>query len=164
MTDLAIRQIQESDVPSFCEALDSVCRERLYLAKLEAPPLESVRKFVGSNVQHDLPQFVAVEDGVVVGWCDVLPGDAASGTAHVNRLGMGVRKECRGRRIGQRLIEATIEKARAFGLEKIELSVYASNRPAIALYQKLGFEEEGRRRGAGWLTAGMMMSCSWRWT
>ncbi len=141
-----IRLIRASDVRSFRDALDSVCRERRSLAMLEAPPLEDVQKFVGSNIQRDLPQFVAIEGDEVVGWCDALPGDAESGTAHIGRLGMGVRTEYRGRRIGRRLVEATIDKAKAIGLEKIELSVYASNHPAIALYQKLGFEEEGRKK------------------
>ncbi len=141
-----IRQIRESDVPSFRDALDSVCRERLFLATLEAPPLESVHRFVSTNVQRDLPQFVAVEGERVVGWCDAIPGDTESGTSHVAKLGMGVRKEHRSRKIGWRLVEATVEKAKAIGLEKIELSVYASNLPAIALYLKLGFTEEGRKK------------------
>jgi ribosomal protein S18 acetylase RimI-like enzyme len=141
-----VRQIRESDVLSFRDALDSVCRERLFLATFEAPPIESVQKFVSTNVQRDLPQFVAVEGDEVVGWCDAIPGDPESGSAHVGRLGMGVRKNYRGRKIGRRLIEATIEKAGAIGLEKIELSVYAANVAAIALYRKLGFVEEGRKR------------------
>lgn len=33
-------------------------------------------------------------------------------------------------------------------LERIELDVFASNKPAIALYEKLGFTREGIKRGA----------------
>jgi RimJ/RimL family protein N-acetyltransferase len=50
--------------------------------------------------------------------------------------------------MGQRLLEATIEMSGTSKLEKIELSVYASNIPAIRLCRKLGFEEEGlKKRG-----------------
>ncbi len=50
--------------------------------------------------------------------------------------------------MGQRLLEATIEMSGTSKLEKIELSVYASNIPAIRLCRKLGFEEEGlEKRG-----------------
>lgn len=59
---------------------------------------------------------------------------------------MGVIKDFRGMKIGEQLIEATIRKAIGSGLEKIELSVYSSNFPAIALYQKLGFEHEGTKK------------------
>src|SRR6476619_6980995 len=77
-----IRSIRESDIASFHELLDAVCRERRFLATLEAPPLERVRTFVLNNIQHGYPQFVAVEGERVIGWCDAIPGDAESGSAH----------------------------------------------------------------------------------
>lgn len=143
---IVIRQIREEDAPAFREVLDAVCRERRYLATLEAPPIEGVQAFVTSNVKAGYPQFVAEEDGKLIGWCDAIPGDVSTGVAHIGRLGMGVLKEYRNRKIGRRLIEATIEKTRLLGLEKIELSVFPSNEPAIVLYRNLGFEEEGRRK------------------
>ena len=139
-----IRQIQEEDVVQFRDALDAVCRERKFLARPEAPPLAGVQAFIAANVKHDVPQFVAVENERIVGWCDALPGDF--GTAHVGRMGIGLVREYRRRGIGRRLMEATIKKARERGLEKLELSVYSSNEGAIAFYKKLGFEEEGRKK------------------
>jgi len=142
---ITIRPISEADIPSFHEALDSVCRERVYLAMLDAPPLEAARGFVTGNIKRGVPQLVAVEDGRVLGWCDTLPGDANLGTAHIGRLGMGVIQSHRGQGLGRRLAEATLQRARERGFEKIELGVFASNTAAIALYQKLGFVEEGRK-------------------
>src|SRR5213592_4552372 len=114
---IAIRQIREGDAPAFREVLDAVCRERRYLATLEAPSTECVQAFVSSNVKAGHPQFVAEEDGKIVGWCDAIPGETSSGVAHVGRLGMGVLTGYRSRKIGRRLIEATIERARQLGLE-----------------------------------------------
>ena len=140
-----IRQIEERDIASFRGALDAVCRERKFLAAFEAPPIESVREFVTSNIKAGHPQFVAEVDGELVGWCDAIPGTETAGTAHVGSLGMGVLKEYRNKKIGHQLLEATIAKARAVGLEKIELCVYCSNESAIALYRNFGFEEEGKK-------------------
>lgn len=56
---------------------------------------------------------------------------------------MGMHPNYRGMGYGTKLLKAVLEKAKEFGLEKVELSVYTSNLPAIALYKKLGFEEEG---------------------
>jgi ribosomal protein S18 acetylase RimI-like enzyme len=143
---ITIRSIRETDATAFHSILGSVCRERRYLATVEGPPLENVAKFVAENVQKGYPQFVADDGGPIIGWCDAIPGDG--GRTHIGGLGMGVLKEHRGKGIGQRLLEVTIEGARAMGLEKIELSVYSSNLPAIALYRKAGFEEEGlKKRG-----------------
>lgn len=141
-----MRQIREEDVPAFREVLDAVCRERRHLAMLEAPPVEGVRSFVASNIRAGNPQFIAEEDGRIVGWCDVTRGNAAVGMAHVGRLGMGVLIGYRGRKIGRRLIQATMGKARELGLEKVELEVFSSNERAIALYRNLGFQEEGRKK------------------
>ncbi len=74
------------------------------------------------------------------------------GSVHVGRsrhgfgeLGMTVAQEWRGRGVGSALLEAAIESARAHGLHKLSLSVFAHNDRAIALYRKFGFVEEGRR-------------------
>jgi ribosomal protein S18 acetylase RimI-like enzyme len=142
---ITVRLICEEDIPGFREVLDIVARERRYLALVEAPLLESVKGFVGGVIKAGHAQFVALDEGRVVGWCDVLPGEAAAGTAHIGRLGTGVLPDYRGQGIGRRLLEAAIARARERGLEKIELTVYSSNHRAIGLYRKAGFVEEGRR-------------------
>jgi ribosomal protein S18 acetylase RimI-like enzyme len=141
-----IRPIREADAESFRAALDAVSRERRYLARAEAPPMESVQKFVTANVLAGHPQFVAEEEGRIVGWCDAIPDEETFGKAHVAYLGMGVLREYRGRKVGQRLLDAVIGAARRLGLEKIELAVYASNVAALTLYRKVGFEVEGVKR------------------
>jgi len=145
---ICIRPIRESDVESFRETLDAVCRERKYLARSEAPPLQNVRAFIEANVRAGHPQFVAEEDGRVVGWCDALPDHEKFGRAHVAILGMGILRDYRGRKIGSRLLDAVIVATRLRDLEKIELVVHASNTPAVTLYRKTGFEIEGvKKRG-----------------
>lgn len=149
---ITIRPIQVCDIAGFHAAVDSVCRERRFLATVESPPMESTMRFVTNNVEKGYPQFVAQDGDTIVGWCDAIPG--TDGGAHVGRLGIGVRKDCRGQKIGQRLMEATIERCWELGLQKIELSVYSSNEAAIQLYKKLGFVEEGTKK-RGRLVEGM---------
>lgn len=138
-----IRRVQETDIAGFHTLLDAVCRERRYLGALEGPSFERVETFVRTNVRDRLPQFMAHHLGTHIGWCDAIPGEASAGAAHIGRLGMGVAREFRGRGVGRRLIVTTIAAAQEMGLEKIELSVYSSNLPAISLYRSLGFREEG---------------------
>ena len=64
-------------------------------------------------------------------------------------LGMSVHQVERNRGIGSALMAYAIDWARASGvLTRIELYVYASNARAIHLYEKFGFQLEGRRRQA----------------
>lgn len=82
-----IRLIAESDVEGFREVL---ARERRYLSFLEAPPLEQMRAFVLENTNEGFPQFVALVDGQIVGWCDILPNARRAVQAHCGTLGMGL--------------------------------------------------------------------------
>ena len=143
--EIQIAPIAEEHIEGFRDCLDSVARERRYLAFVQAPPLESTREFVLSNIARDIPQFVALYEEDVIGWCDISPM-RFEGFTHCGRLGMGVHKRFRRLGIGTRLIEQTISKAKEKGLERIELEVFASNSPAIRLYEKAGFVVEGVKK------------------
>ena len=63
-------------------------------------------------------------------------------------FGLMVAASARRRGIGSALIEEAMNWARDLGIVRLELTVFPHNAPAIALYRKLGFQEEGilRRR------------------
>lgn len=66
-------------------------------------------------------------------------------TQHVAHLTTAVHPGHQGNGIGQKLTQNLIEWARSRSLlEKLELHVRSINTPAIALYKKIGFQEEGR--------------------
>ena len=132
-------------IPSFYETLTLVARERIYIEMIEPPPLEKVIGFQSELIAKGGPVFYALDDEKVVGWCDVFPCDNARQN-HRGDLGMGLLPVYRGKGIGSTLLSHVIERSRTFGLEKIELQVYTTNTPAIALYKKFGFEEEGLLR------------------
>jgi len=134
--------MQRRHVAGFREVLDAVARERRWIAMLEAPSLARVRRFVLGNLKSGAPQFVAVDDGRVVGWCDVTPKTHET-LRHSGVLGMGVAASHRGRGVGSALLRATVEAAEASGLARIELVVRSDNLPAIALYRRHGFAVEG---------------------
>jgi RimJ/RimL family protein N-acetyltransferase len=145
--EIAIEPIREERIESFHRALDTVSRERKYLTFLEAPPLDSVRAFVKSNIAEGHPQVVAVVDGEVVGWCDIRR-NARETHAHCGTLGMGIVPAYRDKGLGRRLITAALDAARELGLHRVELHVHADNPRAIALYEKVGFVREGVARDA----------------
>lgn len=137
-----ILPIQISHVGGFHRALDIVARERRYLAAIKAPPLDSTRRFVQRNIDNGKSQFVAIHDGEVVGWCDILSCSDPL-RQHIGVLGMGVLPEFRGRGLGEQLLSETIADAEKYKLHRIELHVRASNELAIRLYKKRGFVLEG---------------------
>lgn len=144
---LPISPIALHHTDSFRACLDTVARERRYLAQIEAPPPEQVRSFIADNIADDAVQFVALDGETVVGWADVLRRWAHA-AAHCGVLGMGVLPTYRGKGIGERLLAACIDKSRLKGITRIELEVRADNSRAIALYERMGFVLEGRKRAA----------------
>lgn len=127
---------------SFRDALDSVARERTWLALTEAAPYEKIREFVKELIDENDIQVYAVLGDKVIGWCDVIRRQREH-FAHTASLGMGIIKPHRGKGIGSMMMEEVIKQSRAAGLEKISLEVYSHNTGAVALYRKFGFIEEG---------------------
>jgi len=75
-------------------------------------------------------------------------GEGLRRLQHVGRLELYVAKAYRGKGVGNGLIEAAVRWASHSDiLEKLSLVVFSDNEAAIALYQKHGFVEEGRRTG-----------------
>ena len=68
---------------------------------------------------------------------------------HSGGLGIMVRTDCQGQGIGTALLEAVLDLADNWlMLRRVELEVYADNQRAVRLYEKFGFETEGRKREA----------------
>ncbi len=139
--------LREEHIESFHATVDVVAREHLYLAMLQAPPIDSMREFLGRGIANGFPYFVAVERDRVVGWCDITPKERAT-MRHCGVLGMGLLPKYRGRGLGRPLMMRSLDAAREFGLARVELTVRVDNLPAQALYRRLGFEVEGCNRRA----------------
>ena len=139
--------LADEHIEGYAAVIDSVARERKYLAFLEGPPIDRCRAFVLANRDRGLPQFVALVDGRVVGWCDISSLERPV-FAHSGVLGMGVAAGHRGKGVGLALIGAVLESAQAGGLTRVELTVREPNLPALALYRKVGFRVEGIKEKA----------------
>lgn len=137
--------IGRQHLAGFHAAVDSVARERRFLAMLEAPSFVRTRRLVLDSLKDGAVHYVAVHCGEVVGWCDLRPKSAVT-LRHSAVLGMGIVAGFRGRGIGARLLQETLAQGTARGLWRAELIVRSDNAPAIALYRQFGFEIEGTCR------------------
>lgn len=140
-----IRPSVLDDAPGIAACVDAVARERRYLLHVQGFTVDDTRTYLASLESSGGVQFVAVDDSHIVGWCDVTPL-AYEGIRHVGRLGIGLLPAYRQQGIGRRLLEAVITGVFAGNTMRIELEVFASNGPAIRLYERLGFATEGRKR------------------
>ena len=144
---IKVRPATMRDLKSYHACFDAVARERTHLGSVAAPSLNASRGWMRSVLDAKCPFFVVTESRRIVGWCDAGPR-VMEGFRHTVGLGMGLLPEMRGRGLGERLLRKVIAHCRRRRIEKIELQVYASNRPARAFYRRFGFKQEGRRARA----------------
>jgi len=113
------------------------------------PTVESQSRAIRDMSRADNSLFLVAEaDGQIAGVL-TLEGAKRRNVRHAAVLGLTVAQEWRGQGVGRRLMAQAIDWARRTGiLTRIELHVFARNEIAIALYESLGFEVEGRRRNA----------------
>jgi RimJ/RimL family protein N-acetyltransferase len=90
--------------------------------------------------------FVAETEEGLVGRLSIAR-DPHPASVHVADVGLMVAKDHRRLGIGRSLMEAAEAWARDVGVCKVELHVFPYNTAAIALYETLGYEREGLRKG-----------------
>ena len=86
--------------------------------------------------------LVAVEDGELAGYVG-----SQSVMGEADMMNLAVKPEYRRRGVGEKLVRNLVEELKAQKVYCLTLEVRASNAPAIALYEKLGFVPVGRRPG-----------------
>ena len=142
-----IRKMKSEDLQKFWTALNSVAQEGKYLLDTQAPAENKMAVFLQAVVENNYPAVFAEEAGDIIGWADMIPQQKPS-MKHSASLGMGVVKAHRGKGLGEALLTQVMEMAEREGVTRMELEVFATNLPAIALYRKHNFNLEGTKVNA----------------
>lgn len=92
--------------------------------------------------------LVAERGGEVVGSAGLHPVGQSLRRRHCMLLGISVAGPAQGQGVGTALMQALTDYADQWGqILRIELTVFADNSRAVALYRRFGFEHEGTHRG-----------------
>jgi RimJ/RimL family protein N-acetyltransferase len=139
---MTVRRAREEDLDALVDLMVAVAEEGRWIAT-EAPVDRERRRrrFAEDLERDDTVLLVADAGGQLVGQLALVL--ARYGVAD---LGMLVAAGWRQRGVGSALLLAGIDWARQAGAHKIGLQVWPHNRAAIALYERFGFQHEGRLR------------------
>lgn len=136
--------------PSDAEAIAIIANLPGFRAGTLRLPFQSVEDTQRWLDKHDpsATRLVAEVDGKVVGNAGM--NRLAGRRAHSASIGMGVHDDFTGCGVGSALLGALIDTADNWlAIKRLELTVYVDNARAIGLYEKFGFETEGRLRAFG---------------
>jgi RimJ/RimL family protein N-acetyltransferase len=139
-TILDATALQRYAAELFSEGLPGIYRR-------ETPTLEEEREFIRAHLLPNAVLLLAEKAGEIVGEVG-FQGRTLPQERHVGTFGIAVARDHRGQGIGTALIEALIAWAPQRGITRIEGEAFSVNERAMGLYKRLGFQEEGRRRGA----------------
>lgn len=139
---LIIRPAQADDLPAIIRLLatDPLGAQREQYQE----PLPQVYRDAFAQVQAspDNELLVAELDGAVVGCLQLtlIPGLSRRGMRRAQIEAVRVDGNVRGRRLGERLMQDAITRARTAGCRLVQLTSDAQRTDAHRFYQRLGFE------------------------
>ena len=111
--------------------------------RLPYQPLEYTQKRLAQS--DEVIKLAACVDDEVVGYAELITYPQAPRHRHAGEINMiVVHAEWQGKGVGRALMQAMIDLADNWlNLNRLSLSVWASNERAMCLYQKCGFAVEG---------------------
>jgi putative acetyltransferase len=113
--------------------------------QLPYPSREYWRRRLSENTDT-VYYLVGIIEGRIVGMVHVatIPRPRRK---HAGEIGISVHEDWQGKGVGKELMRAIVDLADNWlNLTRLELEVYADNEAAIRLYERFGFEVEGRLR------------------
>lgn len=94
-------------------------------------------------------RLVAVHEDQVIGWTALSPYSSRKVYSGVAELGIYIKTEFRGRKVGEKLLSALIEESEKQGYWTLQAGIFEINRASIALHEKVGFRMVGYRERIG---------------
>ena len=147
---MEIRKIQIEDAKNLLNLLKKLDTETpflLYEKDERKTTIEQQRKNIQEQLERGVLTFVLEDNKKLVGY---VFGNifTANRKKHCMNLAIAILQEYTDKGYGTKLMNTIEEYAINNGITRLELEVAKTNKVAISLYQKTGFEEEGIKRNA----------------
>ena len=143
---VVLRSIKWEDLDNCIDFINSLVEEGAEILRDTKVTREEEADWLGARLARiekgQLIDVVAEVDDEMVANSEV---EKRSGfMSHVGYVGIAIKSGYRGIGIGTKLLQTLAEEAKKAGLKILVLDVFDINKPAKALYTKMGFKEAGR--------------------
>mgnify|MGYP001458530378 CR=1 FL=1 len=144
---IEIRPPKISDLNSLLAMINSLVEEKAMIIVQKKNTLEQEKEYLEKIIKDKESIYLfLIIDGGVMGNAGITRGTGTK--SHVGELGISLRKEARGKGLGEKLFKEVVNKAiKKFRLKIITLDVYFKNKIAQNFYKKMGFQKVGTIKG-----------------
>ena len=137
--DMIVRKYQEKDIPFMMSIWNEIVEEGNAFPQMEQLTFEEAKSFFKSQTYTG----VAVDGDEVLGLYILHPNNIGR-CGHIANASYAVKKGCRGRNIGEKLVRDSMEQGKKHGFKILQFNaVVSTNTAAIHLYKKIGFHRLG---------------------
>lgn len=138
---MIIREFQREDIAAVIQIWNQVVEDGAAFPQMDLLNQDNGTAFFEEQ------SFTAVacheETGEIMGLYILHPNNVGR-CGHICNASYAVRKDIRGKHIGEQLVRHCLEKAKELDFKILQFNaVVKSNAPALALYKKLGFTQLG---------------------
>jgi L-amino acid N-acyltransferase YncA len=139
---IQVRVATVNDAAAIAEIYNQGIDDRVATYETERRSAEDQQAWLRA-IADRYPAVVAQIDGEIVGWAGAGPYRARECYRGIGEFSMYVRRDRRGRGVGDLLLDALISEAERLGLWKLLSRIFPFNEASRALCQKHGFREVG---------------------
>ena len=137
-----IRTASVDDAAAVAEIYNQGIEERVATFETEHRSVDDQRAWFKA-IAGRYPGVVAQIDGAIIGWDGAGPYRERECYRGIGEFSMYVRRDWRGRGVGDLLVAALISEAERLGLWKLLSRIFTFNEASRALCRKHGFREVG---------------------
>lgn len=145
VSKIEFREATNDDAAAIARIYNQGIEDRLATLETELrSPEERAAWMAAREARH--PVLVAVDGAdtdMVLGWASLNRFNPRPAYDHVADFSVYVAREARGRGVGNALLSALLERARALGYHKLVLAAFPNNAAGMRLYQRHGFRTVG---------------------
>ena len=145
--DVLLRSVEEKDAEALIDYMKITAAETPFL--LREPDeisltIEQEQAFIKAKKDSENELLLIAETGGRhIGNASLMSAGGFKRYRHRCEIAIALYQEYCGLGIGKAMLEMVLDIAKKAGYEQAELEVIANNKPAIALYEKLGFQKYG---------------------
>jgi len=142
---VVLRTPKWEDLDDLLELVNSLVDEKAEIARTEKYSMEEeidwLSKALSRLEKGETFYLVGEVGGKIVAVSEI--SKRGGYEKHVGVIGIAIRNGFRDLGIGTEIMKTLVEQAQKIGLKVLTLSAFATNKPAIHVYEKVGFAQTG---------------------